>query len=62
MAKYYGGKEIEKGLEKLGKELGLPKDTVKGKEGITESVNKLLDNVLGTDAKDADTKGKKKKK
>ncbi len=54
MAKYYGGKELEKGLEKLGKEIGLPKDALKDKKNIEQPVENLIKGLFGDDS------GKKK--
>ena len=56
MAKYYGGKELEKGLEKLGKEAGLPKDALKDKKSIEKPVENLIKGLFGDDS------GEKKKK
>ena len=53
MAKYYGGKE----LEKLGKEIGLPKDTLKDKKNIEKPVENLVKDLFGDDSA-----GEKKKK
>ncbi|MFO0793982.1 MAG: AsmA family protein [Candidatus Brocadiaceae bacterium] len=56
MAKYYGGKELEKGLEKLGKEIGLPKDALKDKKSIEQPVENLIKDLFGDDS------GEKRKK